>query len=162
MHLVFISVRRWFEPKAMVRSEGLCQWGVPMAPSGIEEASFRLVAQQLSHCATAVTLYKECWTQIFLLYEWSVVTDVPSDIRIGKMTWLQFWSGESQWPDCQQNTCFFPTSLRLRQLSPLLDIALSRFPMDYLSGSWTWQTGEPEGYCRDGEDRKLQHCWFSP
>ena len=49
-------IRGWVDPRAIVRSGGLCQWNIPMTPCVIEPATVRFVAQHLNH--SGPRLYK--------------------------------------------------------------------------------------------------------
>ena len=77
--LVLISVRGWFDPRAIVRPEGLCQWKNPMTPSGIEPTTFRLVAQCESTIARReIRSYVK--GLVFVCVGWFVLTAV-SDLH---------------------------------------------------------------------------------
>jgi hypothetical protein len=59
--LVPISARRWVDTRSIVRPVGLCQLKIPMASSGINSATVRLVAQclnEMHHCDRNLYYYK--------------------------------------------------------------------------------------------------------
>ena len=65
LYFLHIPVRGCFDHRAIVRPEGLYQWKIPMTSSGIEPATFRLVALWLQSVLHTSKVHIPFYTYIF-------------------------------------------------------------------------------------------------
>jgi hypothetical protein len=73
--LVLISDRSWIDCSVIVRQEGLCQWNIPMTPSGVEPATFRLLAQCLNQLRHRI---RKCSKMKLNSFDWQLYNSPPS------------------------------------------------------------------------------------
>jgi hypothetical protein len=111
---VLISVTGWVDPRAIVLPERLCQWKIPMIPSGIETATFRLVARCLNQLRYSVRSKYAVTPLKYRLPTWRLRTTKPLWLRYSNHRLVKCGLSTSEWfsqrPLDRRGTCDNKTS----------------------------------------------------